>query len=64
MVTVHDEKTGTTHTTVKGTVKDILSTLNINSETVLVVRDNTVITLDKEVQDDDVLTLLSVISGG
>ena len=64
MVTVHDEKTGTTHTAQKGTVKDILSTLNINSETVLVVRDNTVITIDKEVQDDDVLTLLSVISGG
>lgn len=64
MVTVHNEKTGTLHTTKSGSVKEILKEININSETVLVVRNNTVLTLDKEVEEDDVLMLLSVISGG
>ncbi len=64
MVTVHNEKTGTQHTTKRGSVKEILKEININSETVLVVRNNTVLTLDKEVKEDDVLMLLSVISGG
>lgn len=46
------------------TVKELLGQLKINSETVLVVRENEVITEDETLTDKDRLTLLSVISGG
>ncbi|MBS3126846.1 MoaD/ThiS family protein [Candidatus Woesearchaeota archaeon] len=46
------------------TVFELLTSLNINPETVLVVRNKEVITEDEAVRDQDVLEILSVISGG
>ena len=47
-----------------GTVKELLSKLEINPETVLVVRNDEVITEDEKLDDQDSLDILSVISGG
>ena len=46
------------------TVLELLHQLNINKEAVLVIRNEEVITEDEELQDNDKLELLSVISGG
>ena len=46
------------------TVFELLTSLNINPETVLVVRNKEVITEDEAVRDQDILEILSVISGG
>ncbi|MBT4351280.1 hypothetical protein HOD20_02005 [archaeon] len=48
----------------EGTVKRLLETLNINSEEVLVIRDDTLITEDVELSDNDTINILSVVSGG
>ncbi len=47
-----------------GKVKDILSSLNINSETVIVVRNDEVVTEDEKLKEKDTIKILSVISGG
>lgn len=65
MVTVHNEKDNTTtQITYTGTLRDLLIKLNVNPETVLVVRNNEVIIESVEIQDKDALEILSVISGG
>ena len=46
------------------TVKDLLEKLNINSETVLVTRNDELILLDEKLNKKDEIKLLSVISGG
>ena len=46
------------------TVKELLLQLNINSETILVIRKNEVLTEDEVLQKGDQISLLSVISGG
>ncbi len=48
----------------KSTVKELLIQININPETVLVVRNDEVITENMPLFDKDNLDLLSVISGG
>jgi sulfur carrier protein len=65
-ITILTERTNTTETvSFKGKkVKELLKQLNINSETVLVVRNNEVITEDETLADKDRIKLLSVISGG
>ena len=65
-ITVTTERTKTTETiSFQGkTVKELLGQLSINSETVLVVRNNEVITEDETLSDKDQIKLLSVISGG
>ncbi len=45
-------------------VEDLLKELNLNAEEFLVVRNNEVLTTDRELNDQDVIELLSVISGG
>lgn len=50
--------------TFQGTVQELLDKLDILSETVLVAREGTIITEDENVRDDDVLKILSVVSGG
>lgn len=51
--------------TFKGkTVKELLKQINVNSETVIIVRDNEVLTLDNSITNEDDIKLLSVISGG
>ena len=46
------------------TVKELLEQINVNSETVIIVRNNEVLTLDDNVTNKDNIKLLSVISGG
>jgi sulfur carrier protein len=45
-------------------VKDILRELDIVPESVLVIRGDTLVTLDQVVGDDDTLELRPVMSGG
>tara|TARA_Y100000310_G_scaffold341089_1_gene439062 strand:- start:5453 stop:5662 length:210 start_codon:yes stop_codon:yes gene_type:complete len=45
-------------------VKDLLSKININPVTVIVSRENNIITEDEKVNDKDKIKLISVISGG
>ncbi|MEK6907329.1 MAG: thiamine biosynthesis protein ThiS [Nanoarchaeota archaeon] len=44
--------------------KEIMSILNINPETVLLVKNNELILAEDNLNDNDELKLLSVISGG
>lgn len=46
------------------TVKEILEELNINKETVIIAKNNELITEDSKVSKNDKIKLLSVISGG
>jgi len=65
-VTIFNEKEQTTEKiSFSGqTVKELLSHLEINSETVLVVKNSEVITEEEILSDQDKLELLSVVSGG
>ncbi len=47
-----------------GTVEALLSELSINPETVVVVREDVILSAEEEVSDGDTITLLSVVSGG
>lgn len=47
-----------------GTVDELLKKLSILAETVLVVKENIIITEDEEVTNNDQIKILSVISGG
>ena len=47
-----------------GTVKQLLNKLNINPETVLVIRNSEVLTEDIQLTNDNIIELLSVVSGG
>ncbi len=46
------------------TVAELLKQVQVNKETVLVARNNEILTADVALQDNDLITLLSVISGG
>jgi thiamine biosynthesis protein ThiS len=46
------------------TVKDLLNKMEINPITVIVSRDNAIITEDEKLNDKDKLKLISIISGG
>lgn len=48
----------------KGSVKDLLGELGLNPETVIVVRDDILLTSDVKVGGSDVVKVLSVLSGG
>ena len=45
-------------------VKDLLANMKINPVTVIVSRDNNIITEDEKINDNDKIKLFSVISGG
>lgn len=48
----------------KGSVKELLQKLKINPETVLVARNNELVTEDTILNNSDNIKILSVISGG
>jgi len=50
--------------TFNGLAKDLLSNLNINFEEVLIVRNGNLVIEDEILSDDDIIQLLSVVSGG
>ncbi len=66
MVQLHFEKDNSTKhiTTNAKTVGALLKELKINPETVLIARNNEVITEDEKITAEDKLEILSVISGG
>ena len=45
-------------------IKDLMKKLNLNPETVLISRNNELITDDIDLEDNDEIKFLSVISGG
>ena len=45
-------------------VKDVLEALSINPDTVLVMKNDVLVTEDESLVESDVLKILSVISGG
>jgi len=47
-----------------GTVNELLKKLNINSEVVLVAKNNELVTEDDQLSKTDTIKILSVISGG
>jgi sulfur carrier protein ThiS len=47
-----------------GTAKELLESLEINSETVLVVKNKELIDLSEDLKDEDEIEILSVVSGG
>ncbi len=47
-----------------GTALQLIKKLNLNPESVLVVKNNTLITEDEKLNDKDEIKILSVISGG
>jgi len=64
-VNVFNEKNRTNSTLeFNGSVEQLLQHLNINSETVLVTRNNEILTEDELLSNDDTIEILSVVSGG
>ncbi|MCC7574040.1 MoaD/ThiS family protein [Candidatus Woesearchaeota archaeon] len=47
-----------------GTYESLLELLGVNSEEVLVIKNNELVSLDEVCEGDDELKLLSVVSGG
>ena len=48
----------------RGTVSELLRAMNMNPESVIVVKNNTVVTEDEVLADEDSVRVLSVVSGG
>ncbi len=48
----------------KGTAGELLETLDVNSEEVLVVSGEEIVALDEELNEKDKVKVLSVVSGG
>lgn len=65
-ITVKNERDNTLKTVAftGKTVKELLQQIKINPETVLVVKNNQIITESEFLEEKDRLDLLSVISGG
>ncbi len=65
-LTVHFEKKNSIEKIqwLGNTVRDLLKHLKINPETVLVARNDEVLTEDEILQDNDTIEILNVISGG
>ncbi|OWZ84787.1 MoaD/ThiS family protein [Natranaerobius trueperi] len=45
-------------------VSEILKELDLNSESVLVVKDGELLTRDRLVKDEEIIEIISVVSGG
>ena len=48
----------------EGSVKELLIKLKINSETVIVTKNDELISINEKISDKDKIKILSVISGG
>ena len=64
MVKVFIEKKNKTVNVNSNNVKDLLDKLKINPETVLIVKNGELTTIDARIKDKDNIRLLSVVSGG
>ena len=47
-----------------GSVKDLIETVGVNIEEVIVIKNDVLVTEDEFVSEDDNIKLLSVVSGG
>jgi sulfur carrier protein ThiS len=59
-----EEEDKTLNKKFRGKGKELLKTLKINPETVLLTRNSELITVDDSLKDKDEIKILSVISGG
>ena len=59
-----ENKEKTIELDINSSVKDLLAKMNVNPVTVIVSRDDNIITEDEKVNDSDKIKLISVISGG
>ena len=59
-----ENKEKTIELDINSSVKDLLTKMNVNPVTVIVSRDDNIITEDEKVNDSDKIKLISVISGG
>ena len=59
-----ENKEKTIELDINSSVKDLLTKMNVNPVTVIVSRDDNIITEDEKVNDSDKIRLISVISGG
>ena len=59
-----ENKEKTIELDINSSVKDLLAKMNVNPVTVIVSRDDSIITEDEKVNDSDKIRLISVISGG
>jgi len=59
-----ENKEKTVDLDLNSSVKDLLTKMNINPVTVIVSKDNTILTEDEKVNENDKIKLISVISGG
>jgi len=64
MVNVFIEKENRTENVKARNAKEAMKLLNVNPETVLIVRNNELILAEENLNEKDELKLLSVISGG
>ncbi|MFT4282896.1 MAG: MoaD/ThiS family protein [Candidatus Woesearchaeota archaeon] len=48
----------------KGVVSDLLKEIDVNPEEVIVSRNGSLVTLDEELENEDKIEILSVVSGG
>ena len=61
---VYIERTNEYKEVEANTIKEVLEKLKINSTTVLISKNNELVTEDAKINDKDEIKLLSVISGG
>ena len=61
---VYIEKTNEFREVAADSVKGLLSELNINPTTVIVIKNNELVTESEEIKENDSIKILSVISGG
>lgn len=54
----------TKHINFSGTVEELLDKLKISKSTVLVIKENSLLTHDQELEETDEIKILSVASGG
>jgi len=58
------ERENKTHDVEAKTIEEILEKLKINPETIIITRNDELITIDAKIKEKDEIKLLSVISGG
>ena len=63
-VTVFLEKENKTRKINANSIEDIMNVLKINPETVLIARNNELVTKNAKIRDKDNIKFLSVVSGG
>ena len=63
-INVYLERINKYETVYADTISEILQKLKINPQTILITKNNNLITEDAKLQDNDKIKFLSVISGG